>query len=328
MLKRVVGNQNTKHPSSGEYPRLDVKFHIPRHPTPRTLQLGFDFRILPEYVPTVYKSKDGPVISLVLPAFNPGPAIEQTWLAVRQFLAARSQQSEKWEVLFVLDGCTDGTPDRLAGLKNEDDPRIRILSYPTNRGKGYAVRSGLLAARGSIRIFTDVDLAYPFEDILRIAAAIEAGAAVAIGSRAHPDSRVQLPAEILGYAFRRVLQGRLFGAIARLLLPIELHDTQAGLKGMTASVAESLLPHLVCDGFGFDCELLTACARAAIPLVEIPVCVRYDGTTSTTGSLSGLRMLRELWRIRRTWRTKSVPVVLTGRIPIPEVVRTRPTVAA
>jgi dolichyl-phosphate beta-glucosyltransferase len=186
----------------------------------------------------------------------------------------------------------------------------------------------LLAARGTIRIFTDVDLAYPFEDILQIAATIKAGAAVAIGSRAHPESRVQLPLNLLGHVFRRVLQGRVFGTIARLLLPIELRDTQAGLKGMTAAVAEALLPHLTCDGFGFDCELLTACARAAIPLVETPVYVRYDGTTSTTGPRSSLRMLRELWRIRQVWRTKLVPVVLTTRTTPPEVVPTRTSEAA
>lgn len=266
--------------------------------------------------------------SLVLPAFNPGPAIEQTWLAVRQFLVSRAEQSDKWEVLFVLDGCTDGTADRLARLAHGNDPRIRILNYATNRGKGYAVRRGLLAARGAIRIFTDVDLAYSFDDILRVAAAIEAGADVAIGSRTHPKSRVELSAEILGYVFRRTLQGRLFSAIVRLLLPISQLDTQAGLKGMTASVAESLLPHLSCDGFGFDCELLTACARSGIPLVEVPVCVRYDGKTSTTGPRSGLRMLRELWRIRQTWRTKTVPVISHARTSSPEVVRSHTTAAA
>lgn len=264
--------------------------------------------------------------SLVLPTFNPGRAIEETWHAVCQFLAARTNQSDTWEAIFVLDGCTDGTADRLARLASENDRNIRILNIPTNRGKGNAVKSGLLAARGAVRIFTDVDLAYSFEDILRVAAAINAGAMVAIGSRSHPDSRIQLHSDILGYAFRRTFQSRLFGMIARLLLPISFRDTQAGLKGMTAPVAEALLPHMTCNGFGFDCELLTACARAGIPLVEVPVCVRYD-TATTTSTRSGLRMLHELWRIRRAWRTKSIPEMLTSRIPLPEVVHTRSTAA-
>ena len=201
------------------------------------------------------------MISLVLPTFNPGPAIEQTCRSVRQFLTARAARGSEWEAIFVLDGCTDDTADRLARQEADLADGIRTVSYRHNRGKGYAVRTGLLAARGAIRIFTDVDLAYPFEDVLRVAAVIESGAAVVIGSRAHPESQVQLPADLLGYAYRRALQGRLFGTLARLLLPIANHDTQAGLKGMTAAVAEALLPHLTCDGFGFDCELLTACAR-------------------------------------------------------------------
>jgi dolichyl-phosphate beta-glucosyltransferase len=266
-------------------------------------------------------SRDRQVTSLVLPTFNPGPAIEETWLAVCRFLTARAKLFDIWEVLFVLDGCTDGTEDRLSRLVNEHDHRIRILSHPTNRGKGYAVRKGLLAARGHVRIFTDVDLAYPFEEIMRVAAAIRAGASVAIGSRAHPDSRIQLPSQFLGYAYRRTLQGRLFGALARLILPISQRDTQAGLKGMSACVAESLLPHLACDGFGFDCELLTACERSGIPLVELPVCVRYDASGSTTSLRSAVQMLGELWRIRKDWRTKSVPVVLATKISVADEIR-------
>lgn len=245
--------------------------------------------------------------SLVIPAYNPGPVVERTWAAVRRFVAARAAESDPWEVVFVLDGCTDGTADRLARLAAGAEPWLRVIAYPDNRGKGYAVRTGLLAARGAYRTFTDVDLAYPFADLLRVAAALRGGAAVAAGSRAHPDSRVTVPAGLLGYAIRRHLQGRVFGAVARTLLPVGLRDTQAGLKGMTAAAARRIVPHLECDGFGFDCELLTACARAGIPVVEVPVSVRYDDRASTTGPGSALRMVRELWDIRRRWRTRTVP---------------------
>lgn len=246
--------------------------------------------------------------SLVLPAFNPGPAVVQTWHAVERFLAVRARRGDPWEAIFVLDGCTDGTPQRLPS----NHPRIRVLVYPDNRGKGFAVRTGLLAAQGSIRLFTDVDLAYPFRDVLRVAATIRAGAPVVIGSRTHPESRVRVPVAGMGYALRRAIQGRVFGTIARLLLPISHRDTQAGLKGMTAEVAEVLVPHLACDGFDFDCELLTACVRTGIPVAEVPVCVRYDSIASTTGLRSGLRMLADLWRIRRRWRNRTVSGLSTS----------------
>lgn len=257
-----------------------------------------------------------PLVSLVLPAYDPGPAVERAWRAVRDFVRVRP---DPWEAIFVLDGCTDGTADRLAGLAEAyPDARLRVLSHAPNRGKGFAVRRGLLAARGAVRVFTDVDLAYPFDDIARVADELRHGAAVAIASRDHPESVVQVPARCLGYAYRRRLQGRLFGAVARRLLSITQRDTQAGLKGMTAAVADGLLPALTCDGFGFDCELLTACARLGIPVAEVPVRVRYEGRGSTTGPRSCLGMAWDLWRIRRAWPRTGFPT--TAAVPVAEPV--------
>src|SRR5439155_16375645 len=108
-----------------------------------------------------------PVTSLVFPTFNPGSAVERTWAAVRDFFRARP---DPWEAVFVCDGCTDGTVERLEALAADaNDPRLRIIAYAPNRGKGYAVRTGLLAARGAWRVFTDVDLAYGFGDVSRLA---------------------------------------------------------------------------------------------------------------------------------------------------------------
>ena len=243
--------------------------------------------------------------SLVLPAFNPGPAVERTWDTVRRFLNARP---DPWEVLFVLDGCTDGTRDHLAALGRRDgEARIRVVSYAPNRGKGYAVRTGLLAARGEWRLFTDVDLAYRFEDIARTADELRAGADVAIASREHPESTIELPPRTLGYAYRRRVQSHVFGKLARTLLPLTQLDTQAGLKGMTARVANLVLPNLTCDGFGFDCELLVACARYNIGVAEVPVSVRYEDAASTTGLRTTLRMFRELWAIRGQWPASGFP---------------------
>jgi dolichyl-phosphate beta-glucosyltransferase len=249
-------------------------------------------------------SRDGPLTSLIFPTYNPGPGIEGTWEAVREFF---SSARERWEIIFVCDGCTDGSPERLRRLGAFGGLAQRVLSYPINRGKGHAVRQGLLAARGQWRIFADVDLAYGFDEIERVARTLRQGAAVAIASREHPESEVQCPTRLLGYLFRRRLQGRLFGAIARRLLPIRQHDTQAGLKGLSASAVARIVPRLRCDGFGFDCELLTACARLGIPVAEVPVCVRYRDAESTTGGAIR-RMIGELFRIRSDWKTVPDPL--------------------
>ena len=141
------------------------------------------------------------MISLVFPAYNPGPAVERTWESVRDFIAVRP---DPWEILFVCDGCTDGTPERLEALREQaGDPRLRVVSYGRNRGKGHAVRVGLLAATGTVRVFTDVDMAYSFDDIARLADELQRGAQLAVGSRDHPDSLVQVPVRHLAYVASR-----------------------------------------------------------------------------------------------------------------------------
>jgi glycosyltransferase involved in cell wall biosynthesis len=247
---------------------------------------------------------EGSVTSLIFPTYNPGALLERTWAAVADFLR---RAPGNWEVLFVCDGCTDGSPGRLARLAQTAAGQVRVLSYAPNRGKGYAVRHGLAACCGAWRLFTDVDLAYDFGDLLRVAEALQAGAEVVIGSRAHPDSQMALPTRLQGYVYRRHLQSLAFSALVRLLLPLTQRDTQAGLKGISARAARLVLPHLACDGFGFDCELLTACVRYGLPIVEVPVNVRYEDRASTTNLGTVGRMVRELWRIRRHWRQAPPP---------------------
>jgi dolichyl-phosphate beta-glucosyltransferase len=247
---------------------------------------------------TSLREREQPAASLVFPTYNPGAALDRTWGEVERFLA---RDAGSWEVVFVCDGCTDGTPERLRKLAG-GDPRVRVLSYTPNRGKGYAVRQGLQAARGEWRLFTDVDLAYSFEDVLRVTAALRSGADVAIGSRLHPDSRLLVPANLQGYAYRRHLQSLVFSALVRRLLPLRQRDTQAGLKGIRAAAARLVLPALRCEGFGFDCELLLACAGRGLHIAEVPVSVRFDDKASTTSFRAMARMIRELWRIRGSWR--------------------------
>jgi glycosyltransferase involved in cell wall biosynthesis len=249
--------------------------------------------------PSPARGRNEPAFSLVFPTYNPGPCLDRTWHELCRFL---DETPGDWEALFVCDGCTDGTPTRLIEWARLQPGRVRVLEHAPNRGKGYTVRRGLEAAQGRWRLFTDVDLAYSFDDVLRVAHALQVGADVAIASRTHPDSRVVVPSSLQGYAYGRHLQSQLFSMLVRRLLPVTQRDTQAGLKGMSARAAGLMLPHLRCNGFGFDCELLTACSRLGLTVQEVPVWVRYEDRASTTGPRHTLRMLRELWRIRRAWR--------------------------
>lgn len=235
--------------------------------------------------------------SLVMPLFNPGTRLATSLRHLHEFVTTTSTN---WELVFVADGCTDDSVGQLHTFVRTHD-NSRVIEYSPNRGKGHAVRQGLLAASAPFRLFTDIDLAYSFTDIQRVASALYAGAPVAIASRTHPESQLNVRPHHVGYVYRRQLQSAAFSWLARMILPIRQRDTQAGLKGMTESVVRHIVPHLACAGFGFDCEILTACARLAVPVTEIPVCVNCDETVSTTRFHTTLRMVGDLFRIRKSW---------------------------
>ncbi|HMP02529.1 MAG TPA: glycosyltransferase [Gemmatales bacterium] len=236
--------------------------------------------------------------SLVLPAYNPGPILTASLDRLDSLL---STSTEAWEILFVCDGCSDNTADRLEAWAQQRGPRARVLSYPTNQGKGNAVRLGLLEARGTFRLFTDIDLAYDLPEIRRVASVLWAGHPVAYADRSLADSRVLLPAHLLRYAQWRQLQSWVFNQLVRRLLPIQAGDTQAGLKGLRVDVVADVVPQLTCTGFAFDCELLTACHRRGWPTLAVPVTVRLDDRSSTTTALSTWQMVRALFAVRRQW---------------------------
>jgi len=243
------------------------------------------------------------VISLIIPMYNPGLAAEQCFHRVRDFLRFRR---ETWEVVFVSDGSTDSSVATLRRLcQVHDEKRFQVIEYTPNRGKGFAVKTGMLAARGKYRLFTDIDLFF-LHTLGKAADALKDGAAMVIASRTHTHSEFAAPFTLIHYLYRRKLQSMIFSRVVRTLLPIPQRDTQAGLKGMSAEVAERLLPHTQIQGFSFDCEWLMAATKMHIPVVEIPVCVRYGNTASTIRMTTGLRMLRELWQIRQAW-SRSIP---------------------
>lgn len=250
-----------------------------------------------------------PDYSLILPLYNPGEQLSHTLAELAGFVAAAT---ECWELVFVSDGSTDGSAE-LIQIWAQDRTNVNVLSYTPNRGKGCAVRQGLLAATAPYRIFTDIDLAYPFSDIRSVAWKLRAGHELVIGSRTHPDSLIELTPSAIGYAFRRQVQSSLFSRLVRAMLPLTQRDTQAGLKGFSERAVNLIAPKLQCNGFGFDCELLTAAVRHQLMVTEVPVHVRYDAGGSTTNLRSTTRMIKDLWRIRREWPATITPEIATTR---------------
>ncbi|MFO0814479.1 MAG: glycosyltransferase [Gemmatales bacterium] len=238
--------------------------------------------------------------SLIIPSYNPGTGLRQTWHAVSQFI---TRERESWEVLFVCDGSRDGSVEQLHRWCEEDRADwCKVLSYAPNQGKGHAVKAGLLAASGEVRVFTDVDLAYSFEELQSVVAAVRQGAPVAIASREHPESFALLPMSMVHHVSLRRVQSHVFRGIARMIVGLPHADTQAGLKAFSAQAVEQVMPLVACKGFGFDCEVLLACKRLGLDVRETPVTVRYQTAASTTSWKTSFQMIKQIWQIRGRWK--------------------------
>ncbi|OYV73405.1 MAG: hypothetical protein B7Z74_03985, partial [Deltaproteobacteria bacterium 21-66-5] len=238
----------------------------------------------------------GPLFSLIIPAYNAGAQLAGTLAALDEF---RASAPVSVEVVFVDDCSTDReTPEALWRYAQSRE-RVRVLRNPVNRGKGYAVARGMIAATGAYRVFTDFDLAYPLSQTLKILAALEAGKDVAIACRVLPESRYVMSPSFFHYLYTRHLMSRVFNAAVRVTLLRDTLDTQAGLKGMTAAAAKLLVPRLTITGFAFDVELLYLASRSGLVIRQVPVTFRYDREPTTVRLLrDGIGMVRDIAGIR------------------------------
>ncbi len=230
-----------------------------------------------------------PFLSVVVPAFNEegriGPALRE----VVEYLESRPYS---WEVVVADDGSVDGTA-RLAAEAGAGRPNLRVLSLP-HRGKGWAVKNGMLAAGGEYRLLCDADLPVPVEQMERLLPPGSGGADVAVGSRAAPG------ASRLGEPPSRRLMGRVYNALVRLLALPGAGDTQCGFKCFRGEVVPALFERQTLDGFAFDVEVLYLARRLGLSVREIPVDWRYRERSKVRAFTDSLRMAWDLVRVR--WR--------------------------
>ena len=233
--------------------------------------------------------------TLVLPTYNAMAFIDQTVTRLRRFV----REHTDWCVLFVCDGCSDGTAERIAELIADEGPAMSLEAYTKNRGKGYALRLGLTKASTPFRVFTDVDLAYDPEEALKIAAVLDAGADVAVVNRASPESCFLISPRDFPNIYRRHIMSRSFNWWLRQVLPIKILDTQAGLKGVTAAAWQIVGPKMTHDGFFFDVELLARAQVEGLVLRETPIVFRYADPTTVRMVKHGGQMFLDTLRLRR-----------------------------
>jgi dolichyl-phosphate beta-glucosyltransferase len=226
-----------------------------------------------------------PCLSVVIPAYNEALRLPSTLSRVQKHLSTRS---EEHEIVVVDDGSTDATAEVARAAGNA----VRILRHQPNRGKGYAVRRGMLAATGERRLMTDADLSTPIEELASLEAALDQGFDLAIGSRAVAGAKI----EVRQPAYREAM-GRLFNVLVQTLLLPGLSDTQCGFKLFTARAAEAAFSPCHLDGFSFDVEALYAARRRGLRIAEVPVVWRNDAATRVSLGGGGAAFV-DLLRIR------------------------------
>ena len=234
--------------------------------------------------------------SVVLPAFNEARRLPAYLDDVVGYFDGRG---EPWEAIVVDDGSTDGTAD-LVLARARACPAVRLLRLPANAGKGAAVRAGMLAATGAVRLFTDADGATPIAELKRFEPALAAGADLVIASRVLADPAVSVSA-----LPHRVAAGRVFNWLVARLGLRGVADSQCGFKALSARAAEDLFGRLRTRGFGFDVELLLLAQAAGYRVVEVPV-NWADQAGSKVGVLRhGPAMLWQIVRARARLRRRA-----------------------
>jgi dolichyl-phosphate beta-glucosyltransferase len=227
-----------------------------------------------------------PPLSIILPAHNEQARLPDSLTRILAFVATESPRAE---VIVVENGSTDQTAE-VAEAFARKHPNLRLLR-DSRRGKGLAVRQGILAATGQWRFICDVDLSMPIEQLPRfLPPAVDAP--VAIASREAPG------AVRYGEPAHRHWVGRGFNLLVRLLAVPDLHDTQCGFKCFRADAAEELFRLQVLDGWTFDVEVLFLAQRRGYRVVEIPIPWYYAPGSRVRLARDSLAMLTDLLRIR------------------------------
>ncbi len=200
-----------------------------------------------------------PSLSLIIPCRNESVRLPGTLLAVSAWLDGRDV-----EVLIVVEKSADDTAE-LARRREAEDSRFRAICNPVARGKGFAVKTGMLAAKADIVFFMDADLSVPLRFIDAFLPYFE-NADVVFGSRQHPETVIPI-----SQPFVRVFYGRTFNLALRMCGATSFKDTQCGFKAFRREAARAVFSRLTLDGFGFDVEAMALAEALRLRMVERPV---------------------------------------------------------
>lgn len=229
-------------------------------------------------------------ISLVIPMYNESSIIKT---AIDVFSGFLKSHYEDWELIFVSDGSTDGC-DKTVAEASALVPQIKLAGYPVNRGKGCAVRTGILAAQGDIIVFTDCDNAYGEDAVGRMVDMFaKTGADVIIGSRNLSKDGYE------DYTFIRKLASKTYIKIIAIAAGFKLSDSQSGIKAFTRGAAKKIFSNCEVDRFAFDLEAIMIAQKAGLKIAEMPVKIINHRESKVRMLRDSLKMLSDVRKIKK-----------------------------
>jgi dolichyl-phosphate beta-glucosyltransferase len=233
-----------------------------------------------------------PLLSLVIPAYNEAERLPATLQRINQHRRSWNFSSE---IIIVVEPSEDGTL-ALAENAAKSVPQLTVMTHHERRGKGFAVRSGMLRARGDFIFFTDADLSTPLEDLDASLQRMrrDRSTDLIVGNRQHPETRI-----ILRQNAKREWMGKIFNRIATQMTGLNIRDTQCGFKGFRHRAAKEIFGRQRIDGFSFDVEVLLLAKAMGFLAVEMPVHWTNSPTSRVRVVHDSVGMLVDLFRIRR-----------------------------
>ncbi len=249
-------------------------------------------------------------LTLVIPVYCEQRRLKSTLEAVVAFI--RETKDIVVDAVFVDDGSSDDCSGVIrAFIASQACEQIRLIRLTRNQGKGYAVKTGILAAEGDLILMSDTDLSTPLKDWRKLKVAIDAGADIACGSRALAGAHIGIPPPL----HRRILS-KIFNRLVRLAGVRGFRDTQCGFKLFRAKAAQTLFRQMRLKRFAFDVEMIARACDWGYHVVEIPVNWDYSGHSTVRVFSSGGRMLLDvlLLAVRRVLFGKAHPIAEDQKI--------------